>query len=141
MNKDLVRLKETLLEGGYTCVVQKEEQVYTSKARGVKPLLTWLDTKIDMKDAFAVDKVVGNGAAMLYVLLGVKELYALTLSKPAKDTLEKYRINVQYDVCVEGIRNRAGDGPCPMETAVRGIEHPEEAKVAMEQTLRKMYEK
>ncbi len=141
MNKDLTVLKDTLLACDYTCVVKKDEMIYTSKARGVKPLLTWLDDGMDMRGALAADKVVGNGAAMLYVLLGVRGLYALTISESAKCTLEKHGIYVQSDVCVESIRNRAGDGLCPMETAVQGIENPEEAKLAMERTLRNMYGK
>ncbi len=141
MNKELNVLKSELITGEYTCVIRKDGVTYTSKARGVKPLLTWLDDKADMKGALAADKVVGNGAAMLYVLLGVKALYALTLSESAKTTLEKHGIYVQYDVCVESIRNRAGDGPCPMEAAVQGIDNPQEAKCAMEQTLQKMYGK
>ena len=39
----------TLLESGnYTCVVCKEDSVYTTTQRGVAPLLNWLDTGTDL---------------------------------------------------------------------------------------------
>lgn len=138
MNKDLTEAKNRLIEGGYTCVVMKNEQIYTSMERGVKPLLTWLDDGVDLQGYSAADKVIGKGAAMLYVLLGVKEIYATVISEPAKATLEQYGIEVSYDQCVEGIRNRTHTGPCPMEDAVKGIDNPEEALQAIRDKLNSM---
>ena len=67
MSKDLEEAKKRMLDGGYTCVVQKDNQVYTSMERGVKPLLNWLDERTNLCGFSAADKVIGNGAAMLYV--------------------------------------------------------------------------
>lgn len=131
MSKDLEVAKKRMIEGGYTCVVMKDDQVYTSVERGVKPLLMWLDEGIDLQDSVAADKVIGNGAAMLYVLLGVKEIYAPVISKSAKATLDQYGIAISFDECVDGIMNRTGTGPCPMEDAVKGIDNPKEALIAI----------
>lgn len=138
MNKDLIEAKNRLIEGGYTCVVIKNKQVYTSMERGVKPLLAWLDTGFDLTEYSAADKVIGKGAAMLYVLLGVKAIYAPVISEPAKQTLMQHGIEVFYDQCVDGIRNRTNTGPCPMEDAVKGIDYPEEALLAIREKLRSM---
>lgn len=138
MSRDLEEAKKCLIEKGYTCVVKREGQVYTSEERGVKPLLSWFDSEVDLTGFVAADKVVGKGAAMLYVLLGVRELYASVLSKPAKATLEQYGIIVCFDTCVEGIRNRAGTGPCPMEDAVKDIDTPKEALEAIRKRLAEM---
>lgn len=135
MSKDLQEAKKHMLDGGYTCVVQKDNQVYTSMERGVKPLLNWLDERTNFCGFSAADKVIGNGAAMLYVLLGVKEIYTPVISETAKSTLEVHGIAVDFDVCVEGIMNRAGTGPCPMEDAVQGIENPKDALVAIRKRL------
>lgn len=135
MSKDLQEAKKHMLDGGYTCVVHKDNQVYTSMERGVKPLLNWLDERTNFCGFSAADKVIGNGAAMLYVLLGVKEIYTPVISETAKSTLEVHGIAVDFDVCVEGIMNRAGTGPCPMEDAVQGIENPKDALVAIRKRL------
>lgn len=138
MSKDLEAAKKCMIDGGYTCVVMKDAQGYTSVERGVKPLIDWLDEGIDLSGFSAADKVIGNGAAMLYVLLGVKEIYTPVISRPAKTTLKSYGIRLFFDECVEGIVNRAGTGPCPMEDAVKGIENPEEALLAIRQKLREL---
>lgn len=138
MNKELEEAKKCMVEGGYTCVVKKDKQVYTSVERGVKPLLMWLDNKTDLQGAVVADKVVGNGAAMLYVLLGVKEIYTPVVSQSAKTTLEKHGIVISFDVCVEGIVNRVGTGACPMEDAVRGIDNPTDALVAIRKRLKEL---
>lgn len=138
MNKDLLEAKKRLIEGGYTCVVMKNEQICTSTERGVKPLLAWLDDGVDLQGYSAADKVIGKGAAMLYVLLGVKEIYTTVISKPAKSILEQYGIEVSYDQCVEGIRNRTNTGLCPMEEAVKGIHDPKEALQVMCEKMKSM---
>lgn len=138
MSKDLQEAKKRMLDGGYTCVVQKDNQVYTSMERGVKPLLMWLDEGIDLRDFVAADKVIGNGAAMLYALLGVKEIYTPVISKAAKATLDAHGISLDFDVCVDEIVNRAGTGLCPMEDAVKGIDNPKEALRAIRKRMNEL---
>lgn len=138
MNKDLIEAKKRLIEGGYTCVVMKDEQIYTSTERGVKPLLAWLDDEVDLQGYSAADKVIGKGAAMLYVLLGMKEIYTQIISESARKTLAQHGIEVYYDQCVEGIRNRTNTGPCPMEGAVKKIDDPKGALQAIREKLKSM---
>ena len=47
MTKDLEQARR-MLEGEYTCVVCREDAVYTATERGVKPLLNWLDQGLDL---------------------------------------------------------------------------------------------
>ena len=101
-----------------TCVIRREDRVYKSTQRGVTPLLNWLDTEMDFTGYCAADKVVGNGAAFLYALLNVQEVYAHVLSRPAADTLHRYGISYSCGTLVDHIRNRAGTGICPIEEAV-----------------------
>ena len=61
-------------------------------------------------------------------------VYAAVLSEEALDALRKHRIHTEYDTLVPRIANRAGDGLCPMETAV-GIDDPAEARRAIERKL------
>lgn len=132
---DLERACALLRDGGYTCVVCKGDCIYTSSARGVRPVLDWLDSGLDLKGFSAADKVVGKAAAFLFVRAGVTCLYTATVSEPALSVLRDHGISVEYDRCVPGIINRSGDGPCPMENAVRGTEDPEAALLLIRRKL------
>ena len=128
---DLKRARALLLEGGYTCVLCRGEEFHTAAARGVKPLVDWLDSGLDLKGFSAADKVVGRATAFLYVLLEVKAVHALVMSTPAKEALEANGITALCGREVPGIINRRGDGPCPFEEAVLGITDPVEALAAI----------
>ena len=121
------KAKEILISGGYTCVILKEDRQYTSDKRGVRPLLDLLDSGADTKDAVAADKVVGAGAAHLYVLLGVKAVWAAVVSTPAKKVMEENGIEVLFDKEVSFIINRTGDGVCPIENCVKGAKDSSQA--------------
>ena len=128
---DFERAWSLLQEEGYTCVLCGGDQVFTSRLRGVKPLLSWLDQGLNLCGFSAADKVVGKAAAFLYVLLGVKEVYAQVMSVPAKSILEAHGIPNGCEVEVAAIRNRTNTGFCPMETAVWEINDPPEALAAI----------
>lgn len=123
------------LDGGFTCAIYRDEKVYKSQQRGVAPLLEWLESGEDYNGFSAVDKVVGKAAAFLYVLLGVKKLYAFVLSEAAEKVLLSYGISVEYQEKVSAIRNRTNTGFCPMEQAVWDIDEPNMARLAILQTL------
>ena len=133
---DVEKAKAYLLEGNYTCVLCKENQVFTSNHRGVKPLLDFLSSGNDFSSFSAADKVVGKATAFLYCLLGIKTLYAQVLSVPAKEVLTNRGILVSYNALVPGIRNRENTGPCPMEHATRECQTPEQALTAIQKTLK-----
>ncbi len=135
MKTDLSIAKELLLSKNYTCVLCKDGKLYISQERGVKPLVDWLDKKVDLKKFSAADKVVGKGAAFLYTLLEVKEVYACVISESAKKVLEKFGIRVYFDECVKAVLNRNKTGFCPIETAVKGIDDPEKAVQIIRETL------
>lgn len=135
MNEDTVKAKELLLSGGYTCVICKGNKTVTSTERGVKPLIALLDGDTDLSGSHAADKVVGKGAAFLYVLLGVKEVFAGVISLPAEQVFIKYGISYSYDTKVEAIRNRTDTGFCPMESAVKDIDDPAVALTALKKRI------
>lgn len=131
MQTDLEKAKHLLTEGTYTCVLCKQESVYTAHERGVKPLLGFLEAGVNLHGFAAADKVVGKAAALLYVLLGVKEIYAPVMSKSAAGVFPAYGIAFFCDRLVANIRNRANTGFCPMEEAVACTDTPEDALVAI----------
>lgn len=135
---DLEKARELLVSGNYTCAVCRGDSTWTTCERGVKPLLNWLDNGADLKNASAADRVVGRGAAFLYCLLGVKEVHARVMSKPAAEVLAAHRITALADTFVEGIINRKGTGPCPFEEAVMTITDPAQALAAIRKKMTEM---
>ena len=127
MNNDLNSAHMLLEKNGYTCVIKCGETIYTSIERGVRPLLQLLDSGTDCTGFSAADKVVGKAAAFLYCLLRVRAVYAAVISKSALKVLSEQGIEVLYDDLVDAIRNRAGTGFCPMETAVLAESDPKKA--------------
>ena len=136
----LITAWNLLESGNYTCVVCKEDTIYTTTHRGVAPLLNWLDDGTDLTGFSAADRVVGRGAAFLYCLLGVKEVRARVMSYPAMEVLRAYGIRAEADTFVDNIINRAGTGPCPFEAAVMHIQKADEALVAIRAKRRQMLE-
>lgn len=133
---DLERAKSLLQSGGYTCVLCKGDTVHTSHHRGVRPLLELLQT--DVSGFYAADKVVGRATALLYRLLNVKAVHAQIISQAALQVLQNSSISVSWDAQVDYIKNRAGDGRCPMEQATEGIDDPQEALVAIRKKLKEL---
>ncbi len=133
----LMKAKELLESGGYTCVLTDGTAVYTSTLRGVRPLVQFLRSGTIPSGFSAADKVIGKATAYLYVLLGVREIYAQVISEPAVGVLQENGIHVQYGQMVSNIINRKGDGICPFEATVMDITDPENAYDAI---LHKMQE-
>jgi hypothetical protein len=128
-----------LLHGGqYTCVLCRGDETYTSTESGIKPLLGWLDSGIDLQGFSAADKVAGRAAAFLYILLGVKKVYADVMSEGAAAVFAEYGIEAASGVCVPNIINRAGTGNCPMEETVKDVDEPGEAERVLREKLLSM---
>lgn len=138
MRADTVRALELLRAEKLTCAVCGGDSVYKSTARGVRPLLDWLDGGAPLGGASAADKVVGAGAAYLYVLLGVAEVYAEVVSAAAQKVLKRYEISLHFGTLVPRIRNRTGDGFCPIESAVETATDPADALSRIRARLREL---
>ncbi len=138
MSSNLGKAIELLHNEDYTCVLCNDDATYTSKERGVKPLLQWIDTGIEGENLAAADKVVGKAAAFLYVQLGVTEVYADVISKPAIEVLREYGVTASWKVETEMIINRAGTGFCPMEEATKECRTSKEALEAILAKLKQL---
>ena len=138
MTTNMTKARTLLDTGAYTCAVCREDILYTATARGVKPLLSWLDEGLDLTGFSAADRVVGRATAFLYVLLGVEAVYANVMSRPAAQVLESCGICASWGTQVDGIINRAGTGPCPFEAAVLNTQTPQEALAAIREKMAAM---
>lgn len=136
MEKDLQTAAEYLKKNGCTCVLCKDETLYSSYGKGVKPLLDFIKSDISFERFSAADKVVGKAAALLYVLLGVKSVYADVLSERAKEVFEENDISVSFEKLVPNIQSKSGI--CPMEQTVEQVSSPEEALSVIQNTLERL---
>ena len=132
---DLERAVALLTEGGYTVALCRGDRTHTDTRRGVAPLLALLDSGEDLTDFAAADKVVGKAAAFLYLRLGVKAVHGGVMSTPARDLLTAHGVSATCDTLVPAIRNRAGDGYCPMEQVSLPHTDPAEAEIAIRAKL------
>ena len=138
MDKILENAKKLLLENDLTCVMMNENQTKTSKKRGIAPLLEWFDKSENFASFCVADKVVGKGAAFLYVLMNVKSVYAFVISKSARQVLARNNIELYFEEEVETIRNRDNTGFCPIESALKNIEDAKKALPVISETLEKL---
>ena len=135
MHNALSIARQKLQDGGYTCVILLKEKEFNSHERGVRPLLTFLESGNTFQGGIAADKTVGAGAAHLYVLLGVQAVWANVISRSAKDILEQNGIEVLYGECVPYIINRQGNGICPIEKAVENAQNSLDALTRIKEAL------
>jgi hypothetical protein len=124
MQTDLEKARATLARLGCACVLCKGDDVIACTGRGVKPLLELLDSGFSYRGYAAADKVVGKAAAMLLCRLGVRSVSAGVMTRAAEQILLRHGIAVLWNAQTDVIINRAGTGPCPMETATAGIDDP-----------------
>lgn len=135
MVNELKRASALLSAGNYTCVLCRGDSIFTDSRRGVRPLLELLESGADLRGFAAADKVVGKGAAYLYVLMGVGSVYAQVISAPAIEILSRYGIEFSYETQVPAIENREKTGLCPIESAVWDVDDPATALAVIRRTL------
>lgn len=136
--KDLEKAKELLKKDNVSCVLVKGSQIIERKERGVAPLLNLINEQVDCRCFSAADRVVGRGAAVLYINLGVNAVYGEVMSKSGKAVLEKYGISYSYGTLLDQILNRTKTDICPMEAAANGIEDISKAPEILGTVLEKM---
>ncbi len=138
MNNNIQKARQIMLDGNYTCVLFDGTNEHHSDQRGVRPLIDFLNSKIDFSGYCAADKVVGAGAAHLYVLLRIKSVWANVISASAKKVLERNNIPLFFEKEVPHIINRTGNGMCPIEACVDGITDSNAALEAIKKRLKEL---
>ncbi len=132
---DVEIAKNILNDGNFTCVMCRGNDVLKETERGVLPLIGLIDSGAELLGYSVADKVVGKAAALLFVYMGITEVYTPVMSDGAKSILTQYNIKYSCEKIVPYIINRAGDGACPMENAVKEIDSPAEALEAVRKRL------
>jgi hypothetical protein len=132
---DLERAKALLDGGNYACVLINADIIYTSGKKGITFLMDLISAKTDLRGFSAADKVVGKAAAMLFALAGIGEVFSEVISESAIETLSKHGIGYSFKTRTADIINRADNGVCPMERAVKDINEPAAAYDTLKEAL------
>lgn len=132
---NLDKAKEMLKDNSLALV--KNEKVYLSDLKGVKPLLDFLKNNVDLEGFSLADKVIGKGVAFLILKAKIKNVYTRIISKPALDLLIKNDIEVYYDLLVENIINRTKTDLCPIEKVVLEVN---DVDIAYQKIINKLIE-
>ena len=138
MTNNLTLAKAELEKRNATLVLYDGKEWIFSLERGIKPLLLLYEQRKDLSAFVAADKVIGKAAAFLYILLGIKEIYANVISEGALCVFADYGISVEYEHKSRLISNRQNTDICPMEKAVLLITTPQEAYQAILKKYREL---
>jgi hypothetical protein len=132
------KAKSLLKNNDATCVVISDDAIIHSlKGNGVKPLIQLYDAdKKCFKNAYVLDKIIGKAAAMLIILGGAKKVYAGVISKSAYEYLTNNHCKIEFGKKVDIIKNRKGDGMCPLEASVVDINDPYEGYLKLKETIK-----
>ena len=93
----------------YACIAYSDEGlVYTSRQRGIGPLVELCEMNTALDELYVADKVIGKAAALLCVKCSVKMLYAKVASEAAVKILKEHGIETSYDELAEYIKGQDG---------------------------------
>jgi len=105
----------TFEQSGLSLYIEKDGQVlFQSEDHMLKPLIQAIKEK-NLKGAVVYDKLVGRGAALLFVYAKIAKVFTLTASKNALTVLKENQIPITTKTVVDNIMNNNGTDICPME--------------------------
>lgn len=100
---DLEKAKEIFEKENCTLVLVKDESIIKSKEKGLSKLIELINNDEDLTDYTVCDNICGRAASFLYVLLGVKEVYAKTMAKLSIQILDRAEIKYSAESFVENL--------------------------------------
>lgn len=109
-------------------VVKGRYVIFEAKTHGVLGFMEAVERLKDRLDGASVaDRVVGKAIALLCVYVNVKAVYAMTISRAAKELLEGNGIYLQWKTLVQNILDADKLKTCPFEQLVKRINDPADA--------------
>lgn len=112
----------SLLEDNSLLLLQDDKIIFSSKEKGVKPLLDYYHAFGSSKEELIViDKIMGRGAILLAQLVNARTVYTPIISQDALNLANEYHMNIHYQQVVPYIINNQATGRCPIESSVLNI--------------------
>ncbi|NLJ77979.1 MAG: DUF1893 domain-containing protein [Tissierellia bacterium] len=104
-------------------VVREGNLIYKSDERGIKPIYTLaLEMRDGISNASVADRVIGRGAAILCVYMGIGTVHGQLMSDSAMDVLQRAGIQFTYERNCPYIENMDRSDLCPIEKLSMDIE-------------------
>jgi len=129
--------KKIIKSGGAKYILIKKNKIILQRGEpGISGALDVFDnSREQLNGAVVIDKIVGKAAAAVFILGKARYVYGFIMSRAAKDFLAANGIEAACGELTDVIKNRAGDGVCPIEQIVLNVEEPEEALAAIRERL------
>lgn len=119
---NLHQANQLLKDYSNTCIILKNDEIiYKSNHIGVKPLLLFLDEHVSLeKDdkLILIDKIIGKAALLLAAKCKINRIFTPIISAEALSAAKHYNIECEAVNIVPYIKNREGNGKCPIESSV-----------------------
>jgi hypothetical protein len=117
-------MKSYFEKNNLSLLVYKDKKIiFSSREKRIRPLFVCVRDN-NLEACSAVDKIVGEAAALLFIYGKIKEVHAITMSKGALVLLQENKIKATYDKLVENILNDDRTDICPMEKLARKVKDP-----------------
>lgn len=129
------KAKRLLKEENLSLVLVSDDEVITSKEKGIKPLYDIVKNKKDYTGFSVADRIVGKAAALLYTSLTPHSIYADVTTTEAKNIIEASGIHLEYNTLTKKIINRKGDDICPVEKLMLNCNTFDECMIKIENFL------
>jgi len=108
-------------------IIRDNGIIFCSRDPTIRPILeAYYRLRDNLNGSIVADRVVGKAVALILCNYRPRLVFGGIMSNGAKNILEKYGVDHDYDVLVEYIRTKDGD-ICPFERLVENIFSPEEA--------------
>lgn len=121
------------------CVVKEGHVIFESLSSGISGFMKAVEDLGDSFEGASVgDRVVGRAIAFLCVHVGVRSVYAVTLSERGKSVLEEYGVYPEWDNLVDSIMDVNGRKMCPFEELASEISDPDEAYMKLKSLQRSL---
>ncbi len=135
--RDLGIAVEAVKSGASIAVAKGGRLLASRDGHSVRPLIEVLSEVGDeLSGASVADKVLGRAAALVLLANpGITMVHGVVMSAHGKEALESVGIPYSYDLLVDFISNRTGDGMCPIEQMSLRFREPRDFVAAM----REMY--
>ncbi|MEM3443081.1 MAG: DUF1893 domain-containing protein [Candidatus Bathyarchaeia archaeon] len=127
--EDLENAKKSLREKNLTLSIAKDGRIiFETASHGISGFLEAIE-KFGEKlcGASVADKICGRAIALLCVYAKVRAVYAMILSRRAKEVLETYNVYHEWEKLVETILDMHKRGVCPFEKLASKISSPKDS--------------
>ncbi len=107
-------------------IYRRNKLVFSSNKDRLLPLMDYIASReVGQNPVVIYDKIMGNAAALLAVVVGAAGVFSPLGSELAVKTLDRYGIKYQMTKIVPFIMRDDGQGLCPMEQLSIGKEPDE----------------